>query len=652
MTMQLGSSPVTQNTPGYFTAPNYGLKGLIIANTSPYTLLVYTGLNSKYLYPDTVDWFPVYTGFNGSIAWYPQTLVSNPTSYTSSTISFTAVGILENVDTSVYPMALTLPAVNPTASGDPIFSATVGFGSTANFQQILNVFNPPNSGALCTFHSARVFTSDTTLGDNALLLMAAGPDNNFTTPVPILNNSGQLTPTSACHASAIDTGSAIGSISNFNIPLSEVEVVDTTQNQTIDFLTFPDNKILLPGNNLAIAMIDGGGGKVTRLTTKWVEKISLPILVIKPPPPAKPGSMFMPNLTGIYSPLDYGTISGTANDDVAVRKAYNAAASNGGGWVLMHPLKHVFSSAVQLTNSYVGFLGMGWSSIVTIPNAANFYPFVGSNNAGLDGVVFYNFKIDGNAANQTGASGCIDAQYFFRSLFDTMWFEAPYEAGLHVHNGPSGFGFQNVIRGCRFMDGANSASSGMGLWIETSDEHRVSDCFFQAMGGPATIANQDKVAVLDANGLTGYTNCTFVNCRGGIKGTASAQAGIRIVNCIFDGCPGYPTGGTGNIVLNGGGNHVIGNRLLNIGYGNGAIVANTISGCYISSIDNVVIGNYFNPAGDGRNGCKGMVELDGTNGENFTRVNLNVFAANVVGSTQILVDGAPANNDTTLNTLH
>lgn len=361
----------------------------------------------------------------------------------------------------------------------------------------------------------------------------------------------------------------------------------------------------------------------------------------------------MPNLTGIYSPLDYGTISGTANDDVAVRKAYNAAASNGGGIVLMHPLKHVFSAPVQLTNSYVGFWGMGWNSIVTIPNAANFYPFVGANSAGLDGVFFHNFKIDGNGANQTGASGCIDAQYFFRCDFTLMWLEAPYEAGIHHHNGPAGFGYQSTFSKCRFMDGANSASSGMGLWIETSDEHRVSDCFFQAMGGPATIANQDKVAVLDANGLTGYNNCTFVNCRGGIKTTASAQAGVRINLCIFDGCPGYPTGGTGNIVLaNSGGNHVIGNRLLNIGYGNGAIGANTIDGIYVMGIDNEIIGNYFNPAGDGHNGCKGMVELDGTNGEDYSIVIGNTFAANVAGSTQILVDGAPTHNTTTPNTLH
>lgn len=650
MTMQLGSIPIMQNTPGYFTAPSYGLKGLIIANTSPFILLVFTGLNSKYLYPDTVDWFPISSGFNGNITWYPQTLVSNPTSYTASTISFTAVGVLENVDTSIYPMALTLPAVNPTASGDPIFSATIGFGSTANFQQILNVFNPPNSGALCTFHSARVYTNDTTAGDNAILFMSPGPDVNFNIPVPIQNNSGQTTPTSVCHASAQDTGGAIG----FTLA-NEIEVYNTTPNNTLEFLSFPDNKILLPGNNLAIAMVDGGSGKVTRLTTKWTEKSSLPITVMNPPPPAKPGGSFMPNLTGIYSPLDYGTISGSANDDIAVQKAYNAAASNGGGWVLIHPLLHVFSNSVQLTANNVGFFGMGWASIVKMANAANKYAFVGNNGTnGIINATFYNFKIDGNAANQTGASGCIDGNGFYRMVLDSMWFEAPYEAGVHLHGGPSGgFGFQNIIRGCQFMDGALSASSGMGLWVNNTDENRVEYCFFQAMGGPATIAGQDKVAVLDANGLSGYTNCIFVNCRGGIKCTASAQAGIRIMNCIFDGCPGYPTGGTGNIVLNGsGGNTVIGNRLLNIGFQGSAGSANAYDGIYVAGIDNVIIGNYFNPAGDGFNGCKAMVELDGTAGEDYTRVNLNVFAANVGGSTQITTDGAPTHNDTTLNTLH
>lgn len=642
MTMDLGSQFVVQGIQGYFTAPNYGLKGLIIANLSPFVLLVYTGLNSKRLYPDTVDWFPVSYGFNGTITWKPQSVVSNPSSYTSSIISFTAVGILESVDTTVYPLALTLPAVNPTASGDPIFSATIGFGSTTTTQQILNIFNPVNSGAQCTFHSARVFTSDNGNGDNGILFMLQGPDNNFPIPTPINNNSGQATPISVCHASASDFGAS----GNFTVQ-NEIEVLDTTQNQTVEFLAFPDNKILLPGNNLGIGMFAVNAAKVTRLTTKWTEKISLPILMISPPPPAKPGGLFMPNLTGIYSPLDYGTISGVANDDVAVRKAYNAAVSNGGGWVLMHPLKHVFSSAVQLTANNVGFWGMGWSALVTIPNAGNFYPFVG--NAGTNGIIgatFYNFKIDGNGANQTGASGCINAAGFYRSNFELMWFEAPYESGLKFFQGPGGgFGFQNNIDRCFFMHGNASPNAGMGLWISSTDENSVSDCFFQEMGGAGGI---DQVSIRDENGLTSYTGCKFVGNgtkSGGIKCYATSQAGIRVIGSVFDGVGG------GNIILpggGGGGTSIIGNRFMNIGFG--ATVANSVDGIYVAATDVMIEGNWFSPDGGGH--CLANVELDGTNGQDYGMVIGNTFAAVNGGSLQIKTDGAPAHNTITPNTLH
>src|SRR5712691_3555920 len=44
-------------------------------------------------------------------------------------------------------------AVTPTASGDPIFSATFGSVATASTVQALNVFNPANSGVNYYFHS-------------------------------------------------------------------------------------------------------------------------------------------------------------------------------------------------------------------------------------------------------------------------------------------------------------------------------------------------------------------------------------------------------------------------------------------------------------------------------------------------------------------
>src|SRR6266567_3690372 len=165
MTQPLGEKTITPNVSGSFSGPSTGIKGLLIGNESPYTVDVKldgqgTG---KTLYPETVDFFAAGPQFNGVVIFKTRALLLNPTSYTASFLSFEAVGRHESLDLGAYPMALTRQAVSSTASGKPLYTATVGFGNTASLKQILNIFNPANSGVTYTFHSARCFTNDATI---------------------------------------------------------------------------------------------------------------------------------------------------------------------------------------------------------------------------------------------------------------------------------------------------------------------------------------------------------------------------------------------------------------------------------------------------------------------------------------------------------
>lgn len=531
-------------------------------------------------------------------------------------------------------------SVNITATGKPLFTATYENRATAGLIQNLEVYNPPTSGANYVFDSATVFTNDTTLPTCNLLYWNA--DANLVNPVKAVNSNGwnlstnQGAALSQAHCTADDDAKL------FYYPDRAADADEVPANITKEILAFPRTITINPGVGLINELSSGTTGHIIRLKLRWTEDQFLVI-----PTPAQ-GVFKVPNLTGIYSPLDYGTISGTANDDRAVQAATNAAIAAGGGIVLIHPLLHVFNNSVTGDFTNICFWGMGWGSVVKIANGINKYAFV--NSAGTNGSaggMFYNFKIDCNGANQTGASGGIDANGIYRFLFDHMWFEAPYESGMHLHLGPGGgFGFQNNIRSCQFMDGYLSASSGMGVWSENEDENRYSDCFFQSMGGSGAPVGQTQGAILTANGLDSFMGCTFVgnNHTGqGIKCTASSTAGIRVDGCIFDGVGG------GNIVLSGGGGgtSIVNSRFLNIGFG-----GTNVDGIYVATIDVTITGNIFNPTGQTGNSCKAMVELDGNSGQGSAYVVGNVFQANALGSTQILIDGAPTNNTTTPNILH
>lgn len=271
MTQQLGAKNIVANTNQIFSTPYTGLKGILLDNASPYTLSVQMegSAISKTLQPDSKDFFEVQSGYNGNIMFSSVVNITNASSYPNYILTVEAVGLNESIDVTQYPVSHPRPAVTATASGQPIFAATFGFGNTASQTQVLNVYNPANSGVNYEFHSARVFSSGNQLGMDTLLQFNSGADNNFITPVPISSHLCTVNPpVSTAHATAIDTLNA--DIATFN----EIEVLDNQQNETLDFLLFPDKVTLSPGNNL---MIQYGAntivnvGTVVRLTMKWTE---------------------------------------------------------------------------------------------------------------------------------------------------------------------------------------------------------------------------------------------------------------------------------------------------------------------------------------------------------------------------------------------
>lgn len=270
MTTRLGSQAIVVGTTQIFNTPSTGLKGLIIDNASPFVLTINLQGSSltKTLQPAGTDFFEVFSGFNGNVVYSSSAEITNPQSFTNYTLSIDAVGAGESIDISQFPVARPMPAVTATASGQPIFSATFGIGNSANNFQALNIYNPANSGVSFQFHSCRIFTNNNQLGMAAAINALSGADLNLSTSVPIVSHDiSSNPPVSSAHCTAID--------GNTRYENNLIEVLNTQQNETLDFLIFPDQIILRPGNNLTIQLgtLSGGvtAGTVVRLTAKWTE---------------------------------------------------------------------------------------------------------------------------------------------------------------------------------------------------------------------------------------------------------------------------------------------------------------------------------------------------------------------------------------------
>jgi len=240
-----------------------------VVNNSPYLLnLNFQGMGSYTMPEMYLEDFFVPVKYLGEVTIIPSVNLTSTSRGTSNLITVTTWSPGE----LPYPQSVSISqqAVNVTATGKPIFSASVGFGSTATVQNLLNIYNPPTSGVVMTFHSARGFSNDTTT-PTLSLTTSVGSDNNASGgSVSAICHSCQANPpVSVAHCTFQD---ALDTFPNF----VDIEILDNQTSITLDIIAFPDLIILYPGNNLWIEFTSGTTGHIVRFTMKWTEDTIVP----------------------------------------------------------------------------------------------------------------------------------------------------------------------------------------------------------------------------------------------------------------------------------------------------------------------------------------------------------------------------------------
>ena len=166
--------------------------------------------------------------------------------------------------------AMPQQAVNSTATGNPLFTAKFGVGSSSGAVQTLNIYNPATSGVDMIFHSARAFTNSPGVPQGVMTYIS-GADLNLPTAVSATPHTLQANaPVSAAHCT-FDDGSGHG-----GTPIETVRLPGSTTNGTLDMLDFPDTVTLTPGTNLLLVCSDSSSGHVVELGLKWSEQAAIP----------------------------------------------------------------------------------------------------------------------------------------------------------------------------------------------------------------------------------------------------------------------------------------------------------------------------------------------------------------------------------------
>ena len=109
MSINLGSLAISAGVNTKFSeAPGEGVKAIVIGNESGLTctITMQGGNVQKTLYPGVIDWFAVKPGFTGVILINPVALLSNISSWPSSSLVFDAIGANDPEQASMYPLAL------------------------------------------------------------------------------------------------------------------------------------------------------------------------------------------------------------------------------------------------------------------------------------------------------------------------------------------------------------------------------------------------------------------------------------------------------------------------------------------------------------------------------------------------------------------
>lgn len=262
--------------PGNFVAPSapitiYGInkpiKYIRVLNNSPYQLSLNFGGQIVNLAEFWQKDVAVADYFQGFLTITPSIAITSSSHGQANQL--TVQGLVESDGGGGLDAAIPQQAVTTTASGKPIFSATVQFAPTATAQQCLNIFNPANSGVTATFHAARMITnSNSAVPPVAIVAYKSGADLNLAGSVAANSHSGTPNPPiSVMHCTSEDAVHFIGGV--------PPETLQVPQNAYQDGLLFPDNTTLTPGGQIFLQLTDASGKYVT-LTLKWTEDTIVP----------------------------------------------------------------------------------------------------------------------------------------------------------------------------------------------------------------------------------------------------------------------------------------------------------------------------------------------------------------------------------------
>lgn len=286
-----------------------------------------------------------------------------------------------------------------------------------------------------------------------------------------------------------------------------------------------------------------------------------------------------------------------------IRTNGSAFEAEGWGFTMDRGLYKITTPIVM--NWPLAMIGPGWGAEIFLANGANsdMIQFNPQGSQWFGGAVIAHVKLNGNAANQSAASNIINAKGAVTCEFHHIWFEAPYTAGLSIHDDNlGGFGHHNFIHHCRFWDGSTSPGAGgaglagVGLYTHNSDENRITDNVFQNCGTAGGTFN--SAAYFDDSGLQTLLGNVFVaGATNGIDQVKLASTNYNLVGNIFD-------GGTANqLNLATGASHasIVGNRFyrptntgncLTIGAGsNYTVVGNAFESAVAANASNAAINN-------------------------------------------------------------
>ena len=239
----------------------------------------------------------------------------------------------------------------------------------------------------------------------------------------------------------------------------------------------------------------------------------------------------------------YGADATGATDSTgAFQSAINAAQTY--NTVVYIPAGTFQCGALSVTKQLTMMGAGSGATTLKLKNGTNDYLIKFAQTSGaITNARFCDFKIDGNAAGQSGSSGGIKASGSVECYFERLHFTNIWDWGLQLGPQPGGaFGHNNRIQGCTF-DNATSSGVGGGIWTTSNDENQIYFCDFQYLGGgSAPSGSAYPVMLYDQAGLHTIVGCTFV----GSRGSATNVLGIRVQNatqtriagCTFDGVGG------------------------------------------------------------------------------------------------------------------